>query len=252
MKKEKLYISTIADDAAETAKRYGLGLEIAEFCTAYNMDDHYNEVKPAVDRAFASAERFVFHASFNELYPSAIDPKAVELAHFRLNQAWKLASSFGITKMIVHSGNVPQLYFKSWYEERSVLFWRDFLRDKPLNIELCMENVLEDEPELLYRVVEAVNDPRFRLCLDIGHANVQSKISPILWLENDAPLISHFHIHNNTGEFDMHNGLGDGAIEMKDFLAHAGALCPDATYTIETLHAEPSVLWLRDNGFLTL
>lgn len=50
MKKEQLFLSTIADDAAETAKRYGLGLEIAEFCTAYSMDDRFDEVKPAVAR----------------------------------------------------------------------------------------------------------------------------------------------------------------------------------------------------------
>ena len=34
MKKENIYLSTIATDAAKTAKEYGFGLEIAEYCTA--------------------------------------------------------------------------------------------------------------------------------------------------------------------------------------------------------------------------
>ena len=35
---ERLYLSTIADDCDELALKYGIGLEICEFCTAANMD----------------------------------------------------------------------------------------------------------------------------------------------------------------------------------------------------------------------
>jgi hypothetical protein len=38
MKKENVYLSTIASDAAPLAREYGCGLEIAEFCTAWNME----------------------------------------------------------------------------------------------------------------------------------------------------------------------------------------------------------------------
>lgn len=34
MDKQSVYISTTAADAFETARQYGLGIEIAEFCTA--------------------------------------------------------------------------------------------------------------------------------------------------------------------------------------------------------------------------
>ncbi len=37
MNKDKLYISTIAQDAHALAHRYDLGIEIAYFCTAWNM-----------------------------------------------------------------------------------------------------------------------------------------------------------------------------------------------------------------------
>ena len=36
--RDKLYLSTIADDDYEQAAAYGVGLEIAEFCAAMNMD----------------------------------------------------------------------------------------------------------------------------------------------------------------------------------------------------------------------
>ncbi|MEI3078759.1 MAG: hypothetical protein V8T00_05515 [Oscillospiraceae bacterium] len=38
MKKQNLYLSSIAPDAPEAAKEYGLGLELAQFCTAAFLD----------------------------------------------------------------------------------------------------------------------------------------------------------------------------------------------------------------------
>ena len=49
MKKDQLFLSTIAPDAAEEARRHGLGLEIAEYCTAWNMDEQF-ETTHAADR----------------------------------------------------------------------------------------------------------------------------------------------------------------------------------------------------------
>ena len=41
MENHRFYLSTIAADAAGTARQYALGLEIAEYCTACNMDEHF-------------------------------------------------------------------------------------------------------------------------------------------------------------------------------------------------------------------
>ena len=41
MNTEKLYISTTASDAYDVAQKHGLGIEIANFCTAWNIDDNF-------------------------------------------------------------------------------------------------------------------------------------------------------------------------------------------------------------------
>ena len=48
MENHRFYLSTIAADAAGTARQYALGLEIAEYCTACNMDEHFPETDAAV------------------------------------------------------------------------------------------------------------------------------------------------------------------------------------------------------------
>lgn len=80
MKKENRYLSTIASDAVETAKQCGLGLEIAEFCTAWNMDEEFLSVDPVVREKIADCPSTLLHAPFNELFPCAIDRRARSLA----------------------------------------------------------------------------------------------------------------------------------------------------------------------------
>ena len=251
LKKENLYLSTIAPDAAEIARKWGVHLDIDEFCTAWNMDREFPAVDKTVKETIEGVGGLLLHAPFNELFPCAIDPKARELAADRFRQAIDLAKGYGAKKVIIHGGYNPWIYYPAWYVEQSILFWKDFLLDDP-GVELVLENVLETEPAWLLDIVKGVNDPRLRLCLDIGHVNAYSKVSVMEWLELCAPWISHFHIHNNDGTADRHCALFEGTIPMADFLRRAEALCPDATFTLELMEDDPSVVWLADNGLLRI
>ena len=243
MKQERIYLSTIASDAVCTAGEYGIGLEIAEYCTAWNMDEKFFEVHSKVLEKVDGIPNRVVHAPFNELFPCAIDPKARELAAYRYRQTIVLAKQYGATKVIIHGGYNPWIYYPVWYVEQSILFWQDFLKEEP-GVEIVLENVLETDPVWLLDIVKGVNDPRLRLCLDVGHVNAYSKIPVIDWLKAWAPYLSHFHIHNNDGSWDTHSALNCGSIQMREFLKQAAECCPDATFTLEVMEAEPSVRWL--------
>lgn len=245
MKKENIYISTIAPDAAPLAREYGLGLEIAEFCTAWNMDKRLSVVDATLKMMLDGISRTTLHGPFNELFPCAIDLKARSLAAYRYRQAIDLAKRYASGKVILHGGYNPWMYYPEWYVKESVVFWKEFLRKEP-GVEIVLENVLEEDPEWLLEIVKGVDDPRLRMCLDIGHVNAYSKVPVMEWLETCAPYISHFHIHNNDGTQDQHNALDQGTIPIRAFLEQAEMLCPDATVTLELMKAEPSVRWLLE------
>jgi len=80
MEKNRLLISSIAPDAAEQARKYALGMEIAEYCTAWNMDDKFSGTDAEVRAKLEGISRRALHAPFNELFPCAIDPMARRLA----------------------------------------------------------------------------------------------------------------------------------------------------------------------------
>jgi len=252
MLKEKLYVATIALDAVSVARDYKLGIEIDEFCTASNMD---GENFPAIDKdvreKMSVSEKHIIHAPFNELFPAAVDPLALDLAYQRFEQVYELAKEHGINRMVVHTGYVPFLYFKSWFLERSVEFWQKFMRDKPENFYIMIENVLEDEPHSLAKMIENIGDKRVRACLDIGHANCKSKLDLMEWVETLGPWMSHVHLHNNDMNDDCHWSLGKGNIDMNRIIegmkinSHI-----DLTYTVENSKCRESIQWLVKNGWL--
>ena len=175
--------------------------------------------------------------------PCAIDPKIRAVAKERYQQAVALARNYGASKVIIHGGYNERLYFPCWFVEQSILFWKDFLTEVP-EVEIVLENVLEPKPEMLVEILEAVNHPNLKMCLDIGHANAYSSIPLQDWLNTCGPYISHFHIHNNDGTQDAHSPLTEGTIHMRSFLMNAQSTCPNATFTLELMDAEASVQWL--------
>lgn len=250
MNANQLFLSTIADDCAATARQHGLGLEIAEYCTAANMDAHFACTDTAVRERLRDCPRRLLHAPFNELFPCAIDPKARELAALRYRQAIALAQSYGAEKVIIHGGYHPMIYYPIWYVEQSIVFWKEFLKDAGPT-ELVLENVLEEEPSMLMDIVRAVDDSRLRLCLDLGHVNAYSSIPAVEWLRAWAPYLSHFHVHNNSGDADRHCAPDQGTLPMESLLRLADQLCPRATYTLELMETRSSVCWLNERGLLT-
>jgi len=248
---DRLYISTMAEDAPALASETGLGLEIADYCTAYNMDTNYSATDAGVRMAMSHAERFTFHAPFSELCPAAIDPLVREVTKKRYAQAISLAHDYGIYKVVIHAGFIPEVYFPEWFVPQSVMFWREFLSGLDDKTTICLENVMEPEADMLVAIVREVDDPRLRLCLDVGHACTRPNARPVEeWINKEAPFLAHVHIHNNDGLRDLHDPLGKGILDMTALIARIEGLCPEATYTIENLTAAASIDWLREKQYI--
>lgn len=250
MKRSQLYLSSIGTDAAETARGFGLGLELAQFCTAMNLDDD-SFVRDSLAACRVAAPCRVLHAPFADLAPAAIDPMVRDVTVHRLRQAVEKAGQLGIDKLVVHAGYVPHTHFPVWFAPESAAFWRDFMQYVPAGVTLCLENVMEPTPEMLLEIVQTVDDPRFRLCLDVGHANTEISDYPLEnWLRECAPYLAHLHLHNNRGGGDLHAPLFDGSIDYLEMCRAIDALAPAASVTLELLECRASVEWMIKNDLI--
>ena len=247
---DKFYLSTIDENAHTLAKRHGLGIEIAEFCTPWFLDTDFEKIDPLIREKLTCSDRFVLHAPFSELFPCAIDPKVRAIAAERYRQVIHVAQGYGIRKIVIHGGYNPRIYFSIWYTEQSVQFWKEFVQEIPEDMVFCLENVFEEDPAMLTEIVRQVGDPRIRMCLDVGHVNAYSRVPVMEWLESCYDIAAHFHIHNNDTSRDAHGQLMDGTIDMKELLSMIRVKCPDATLTLELMNAAPSVQWLLEQEMI--
>lgn len=253
MNRNKIHIATIGENFAHWVKKTNSGLELDQFCMAENLDGpQYEQCCKEIRQLFAecgvSPEHAVLHAPFNELHPAAIDPLAKDLARRRMEQAYTACKDLGISKMVVHSGYVPHIYFKSWHQEQSAKFWTEFMADKPDSFQLCIENVLEDEPQMMADMMKEIRSrskKQIGICLDIGHANCMSEIPVSEWIRILAPYINHFHLHNNDGSYDWHASFDEGSMDIHALLQQAQKQCrPQTTYTVEVIQCGKAMEWL--------
>ena len=247
----RLYISSIDENCRAHALGHGLGIEIAEFCWAYYIDCGREEHLAKCRSMMEGLSRFVFHAPFAELAACAIDPRALELARLRYAQSAEIAGQLGISRLVIHGGFIPYVYYPETYVEGSVRFWKEFLNELPKGVEIMLENVMEPGPEMLADIARGVDDPRLGLCLDVGHANTEvSQNPPMEWIGPMAPFLRHVHIHNNPGGRDTHSALGEGSIPMEELLDTVLELCPKASFTIENMDSTASLEWLAERGYI--
>ncbi len=250
--RNRIYIATFSELATETARRYGFGIEVNDFCISENLDPDKIEITLEAARAEleeTSSAHAIFHGPFTEIIPASIDHRAVELGMERLQQAYQAAFALGLNRMVVHSGYMPLLYFKEWHHEKSVFFWNQYLSDKPDSFHLYIENVFEDEPLMMKRLIEEIGDDRVQICLDIGHANAMTSADYNIldWIRILGPYIGHFHLHNNDGTSDQHGSLTEGIMDMEAVFDAMDMYCGKAvTMTIESRHSEDSARWIND------
>ena len=100
--RDRLYISTIGSDAPDLAREHSLGLELADFCMASNMDRDFTQTDRHVRQILTGVSRLMLHAPFSEMCPAAIDPlvRKVTLIDIVRQSLWQPAMEFGRSSYI--------------------------------------------------------------------------------------------------------------------------------------------------------
>lgn len=248
-----IFLSTFSHNAAKEIAFYGIGIEFNQFCISRWLDEE--TIDDTLTRMRRQAERCgiclpakaIVHGPFTDLAPAAFDHRFRDLTRTRFDQAAAGTLALGLTCMVVHTGYIPLIFDPRWQVKESIGFWQEFLQDKPEDFLLLLENVMDEKPALLLDIVDGVDDPRMKICLDVGHVNAISEISVPEWIETLGSRIRHLHLHNNDGIHDLHQPLTEGTLDMEEVLRAVDACCPpDTTLTIESRDCHDSIRWLLD------
>ncbi|QWV93062.1 sugar phosphate isomerase/epimerase [Geomonas oryzisoli] len=181
------------------------------------------------------------HAPFMDLNPGSLERMLRDATMHRFRQVLDAAELLRPEVMVFHPGFDRWRYGEAqgqWLE-LSVAAWREVLpRTREIGTVVAVENIFEEEPSTLKALFEAVQEPSFGHCFDVGHWNLFKRVGMEEWFEALGGWIREVHIHDNSGTRDDHAPPGDGAIDFKLFFELMDKYAPDAAFTIES-HSRP-------------
>ena len=183
------------------------------------------------------------------------DSLILEATKKRYEQVYEAGRRLEAEKIVFHTCHLPDAYLLIGWAERVADFFKRFL-DGNDGIMIVMENLFDRIPEPMVEVVERVDRPDFRLCLDIGHALCYSDFSVLDWAKSFGSYVSHVHVHDNMGDRDSHIALGEGTIPYEEVLGLLKQNNPQMDCTIELSSLEKvkksyaCLKRLKENGIL--
>lgn len=249
-----IFISSIRDESKhifQLAEQYNLGIEVLGFIEQYQLENYDMSLEATRTRLLNISKRSL-HGPFMDLFPGSFDPAIVNVVKHRFLSAYRTARDIQAQHIIFHAGYIPKATFPKTWLNNCVVFWNNFLLDMDENIEIHIENVCEDDYGLMRELIEAIDNPRLSICLDIGHANIHSLQSLDDWIKGLGDKIKYVHLHNNDGVKDCHWGLCRGEIEILSILELLESYSPNAHWSLETKidETEESISLLCRHGFI--
>lgn len=181
--------------------------------------------------------RLAVHGPFLGLVYNYMDHILRAAVAERMDLTFALAKTLGADRLVLHTNfryEVFQFHFERLWLEGNVKFWRrEIRRYAEAGIQVVLENLVEPNPDLMIELCDRVDSEYFRLCLDVGHVNVFSELSPPQWVERLGTRLAHVHLHDNHGKSDEHLPVGAGNIDFDAFFEAIETHSPDANISLE-------------------
>lgn len=232
-----IYIANWSDIVYDFSRRYGLGVEVQDFTVPKIIDNHTSYAE-SLEESLKEIQLRSVHGPFFEMVPASIDYCITEIVNDRFSKAYEACKLIGGKHLILHTGFMPKTYLPKDWLNNSIEFWAKFLSNKLDDIEVHIENVYEDDFSLMKELVDSINNPKFSVCLDLGHVNANSSKSLNEWIYGLGDRIRYVHMHNNEGVLDNHFGLWRGKINMVKTLELLKIYASNAAWTIETVEED--------------
>ncbi len=209
-------VRRIDADVLDLIGRYRFNLEIG--IDHYALDRfppaHFDDLAETFNRLGIA---MTVHAPFHELFPGAPDRLVRGAAIARLDAAFDLMAVFTPCSVVMHLNHENRRFgfvADEWFAHIVPALERYAGRCRDMGAVLVLENVYEEGPRAMVRVLEALVGRDVFHCVDVGHQNAFSETKLGDWLAATGPYIRQFHLHDNDGTGDAHGPIGTGTVRF--------------------------------------
>ncbi|MBN1695246.1 sugar phosphate isomerase/epimerase [candidate division WOR-3 bacterium] len=186
--------------------------------------------------------RISVHGPFVGIRYTYNDYLLKEAVKKRMQKTYEMAKKLKPEILVVHSGiseDIKKWELEKLWLEETINFWKSEIKKyEKEGIKIVIENLVEESPDILIKLCDAVNSDFFALCLDIGHMNVFSNLSPSDWVKKMYNRLQYVHLHDNKGKKDEHLPVGKGNIDFDNFF-NSIKNKNDITIALELDHSTP-------------
>lgn len=252
----KLYVQPLVHemlpDFVAFAQQNSYNLEIATFAYANVYDTDWDQVlKHHKHQLSGFSGQVSLHGVYRDILIHSHDSKIAAVSQERLQGSVDVAKELNAQKIVFH-GSVNPLVLDEWYRknwlEKNAAFWKRVLSQYSGSI--LIENVWEPNPDILHSLLDIVDSPRLKICLDVAHAHVYSKVPLDTWLSVLGGDVVYMHFSDNNGQVDEHKIIGEGNIDWRSLTENIQrlGLCPDVVLEECTLeNTQASIDYLKSN-----
>jgi sugar phosphate isomerase/epimerase len=206
-------------DFLDFANVRGCNVELGTFAYAEALDGNWRRLVRGHQRALSTFKGKVsLHGVFQDICIHSNDGKIAKISKQRILRNMYIAQSLSAKYVVFHANFNPFIYselYKNNWIARNASFWTKVLDSYDATV--LLENFWEPSPEVFKALLNEVNTPRLKICLDTGHINAFSKVPFEEWVTILNKQIPYMHFSDNMGDSDQHLAIGCGNIDWQAF-----------------------------------
>ncbi|MEP7292192.1 MAG: sugar phosphate isomerase/epimerase family protein [Chloroflexota bacterium] len=220
------------------AARHGMGIEMMAFAYPDVLDGDWRSLLEQYKALLQPLRGMrTMHGPFLDMSPGSPDEQVNEVCRGRFRLAIRIAHDLDVKIVVLHANFIAAIRteeYRSGWQQRNVAFWTPIAEyAAQLNVTVAIENMWEFDPNIIGDVLKQIDHPNLRACIDVGHAHLYSKVPFSQWLDALRSHLVHLHVNNNSGEMDVHGGLGGGVLDYQRLLSEIRALPNPPSITLE-------------------
>jgi sugar phosphate isomerase/epimerase len=179
----------------------------------FSKQDFYDRATFLADKGL----RCTLHAPFHDMLPGARDQYVLKAVRDKLRRCFDLIEIFKPRSVVCHLGYLDCVhsYDPDQWLATSLETWRELLVvAAQCSTTIMFENTYENGPGVHKIMLEALDSPFARFCLDVGHLSVFAHVALQDWLTILGPWLGQLHLHDNHGFRDDHLPVGKGDFDF--------------------------------------
>lgn len=178
------------------------------------------------------------HGPFLGLDIASLDAHIAEYSAACLARGLEVTAGLGGSVMVIHTNYSPRFSragLREWLGNWSERMGPILEKARGLGVRIALENVWEERPEALARLLDVLPPGSAMVCLDTGHISAFSRLPVARWWDLLGDRVAALHLHDNDGSSDDHLPPGRGIFDFPALveILRAAAATPLMTFEVD-------------------